>query len=80
MGTAPAKVMSMQTKTALTATTARHYVSRILAECSECFTNVKARKVLGKWSVEIDGGAGACYGKSLKTVDAAEDALRVFSN
>lgn len=68
------------TDTLLTATTAKAYAARILTECSECYTNVKARKFLGKWVVDIDGGSGACYGKTLKSEDACEDCLRVFGN
>lgn len=64
----------------LTATTAHHYAKRIATECSQCFKSVKARKFLGKWTVDIDGGSGACYGRSIKTVDGAEDVLRIFAN
>lgn len=71
--------MSM-TDTLLTATTARQYAARISTECSDCFKTVKARKVFGKWNVEIDGGSGACYGKSVKTVEGAEDIIRIFAN
>lgn len=64
----------------LTATTARHYAKRIATECSQCFKSVKARKFLGSWTVDIDGGSGACYGRSIKDTDTAEDVLRIFAN
>lgn len=67
-------------ETQLTATVAKQYTSRILSECSECFTNVKARKWLGKWVIDINGGSGACYGRTIKTVEGAEDTIRIFTN
>jgi len=64
----------------LTANQARNYAARIQSECSECFTNVKALKRFGQWVIDIDGGSGACYGRTIKTVDSAEDTLRIFAN
>lgn len=70
----------MHTTTSLTATEAREFAKRILAECSECFTNVKAVKQFGKWIIKINGGREACYGKTIETMDGAEEVLRVFAN
>lgn len=66
--------------TKLTATEAREIAQRILAECSECFTKVVARKFLGQWVIEVNGGSGACYGKTVKSTEAAEDLIRIFKN
>ena len=71
----------MKTQTdKFTATEARHYAQRIASECSDCFSKVVARKFLGEWCVEINGGRGACYGKTASTVEDAEDIIRIFQN
>ena len=70
----------MNTSTKLTATEAREIAQRILVECSECFSKVIARKFLGQWVIDIDGGSGACYGKTVASVEAAEDLIRIFKN
>jgi|GEM_PF-6837921 len=64
----------------LTATQARHYAKRILAECSECFKDVKAVKAWGHWEIRIGGGSAACYGRTLKDKDDAEWTLETFNN
>ena len=61
----------------LTATQARQFAKRILAET--IFTNVKARKGWGGWEINIDGGRAACYGRTVSYVDSAEDILRIFA-
>ena len=73
----------MKTQTnILTATQARHYAKRILEECSQCFTNVKAKRAMfGRgWEINIGGGSAACYGRTLKEVDDAEWTLSTFKN
>ena len=62
----------------LTATQARHFAKRILAETH--FTNVKVRKGWGGWEIAIDGGREACYGRTASYADTAEDILRIFAN
>jgi hypothetical protein len=64
----------------MTATEAREWAKRITAECSDCFKSVKARKFLGRWGIDIDGGSGACYGRTVRSVEAAEDTIRIFKN
>lgn len=61
----------------LTATEARDYAKRILAET--IFTDVKARKGWGGWEINIDGGKAACYGRTIQYADSAEDILRIFA-
>ena len=61
-------------------TLANHYAKRIAAECSECFSSVKAVKRFGSWVIDIDGGSAACYGKTARDEDAAEDIIRIFAN
>jgi len=73
----------MQTTTqTLTATEARQFAEEIKTKCSECFPadKVVARKFLGKWVIDINGGSGACYGKTVRSADAAEDLIRIFQN
>lgn len=62
----------------LTATEARDFAKRIISETM--FKNVKARKGWGGWEINIDGGRGACYGKTLTCVESAEETLRIFAN
>ena len=65
------------------ATIARQYAKRIATECSDCFTKVKAHRAMfggGKWEISINGGSGACYGKTVKDEEDAEDILRIFKN
>lgn len=73
----------MITEEKMTVTEARDYAKQILAQCSQCFTNVKARKTMfgrGKWEIAIGGGREACYGRTIRTVEGAEDILRIFAN
>ena len=65
-------------KTLLKMKEARAYAARINAECSGCFSDAKAAKEFGQWVVKIGGGSGCCYGRTIETVEAAEDTLRVF--
>jgi hypothetical protein len=62
----------------LTATQARHFAKRILAETH--FKNVKVKKAWGGWEINIDGGRAACYGRTVSYVDSAEDIIRIFAN
>jgi hypothetical protein len=66
----------------LTATQARNYAKRILAECSQCFKQVKAtRSMFGNgWEIQINGGRAACYGRTIKDQDVAEWTLETFKN
>lgn len=66
----------------LTATEAREYAKAIADKCSECFPadKVRARKFLGRWVVDINGGSGACYGKTVRSMEDAEDLIRIFKN
>lgn len=64
----------------LTATQARYYAKRIAAECSQCFTSVQSKKAWGGWEININGGRGACYGRTVSYVDSAEEILKVFAN
>lgn len=73
------RTMSRQA-TPLTATSAKQYAAQILKDCSDCFTDVKARKAFGQWVIDINGGSAACYGRTAKNVEAAEDILRIFAN
>ena len=61
----------------MTATEARNFAKRILAETH--FTNVKARKGWGGWEINIDGGKAACYGRTVEYADSAEDIIRIFA-
>lgn len=70
--------MSTTTDTKLTATQARTYAKRILAETH--FTNVKVRRGWDGWEIAIDGGREACYGRTASYADSAEDILRIFAN
>lgn len=72
----------MQTTTSpkLTATEAREYANQIATKCSECFSVVKARKFLGSWVIDINGGSAACYGKTVRSVESAQDLIRIFQN
>ncbi len=71
--------MNIDTDEKLTATTARNFAKRILAET--LFTKVKASKAMfgGGWEINIDGGRGACYGRTVSFVDSAEDIIRIFA-
>jgi hypothetical protein len=62
-----------KTNTSLTATEAREFTKEIAIKCSECFPEdkIRARKFLG---------SGACYGKTVKSAEATEDLIRVFTN
>ncbi len=64
----------------MTATEAREWAAKISAGCSECFDRVKAVKRFGRWVIDINGGSGACYGRTIKSVEAAEETVRVFAN
>ena len=64
----------------LTATQARHFATRILTECSQCFSNVKVVKDFGKWVIKLDGGSEACYGRTLRDEDDCQYTLDVFKN
>jgi len=75
--TQPTKKMTT-TDDKLTATQARHFAKRILAETH--FKNVKVAKGWSGWEINIDGGSAACYGHTIKYVETAEDELRIFSN
>lgn len=72
----------MNTDTTLSATEARNYAKQIAVECSECYPagKVKARKFLGQWVIYINGGSGACYGNTLRSVEDAENTIRIFKN
>ena len=61
----------------LTATQARHFAKRILAETHH--TKVKAVKEWGGWVIKIDGGSENCYGRTIKYLETAEDELRIFA-
>lgn len=61
----------------LTATQAREFAKAIIAKTH--FTKVKASKGWGGWEINIDGGRGACYGKTIETVEGAEEIIRIFS-
>jgi hypothetical protein len=62
----------------MTATQARTFAKRIQQECSECFSQVKAHKFLERWIIDINGGRGACYGRTIRSVESAEDTIRIF--
>lgn len=66
----------MTTTDRLTATEARNFAKRILAEA--IFTNVKAKNGWGGWGINIDGGKAACYGRTIRTVEGAEDIIDIF--
>jgi len=70
----------MKTEEKMTATQARLWATKISAECSECFSSVKAVREFGRWVVKIDGGSGACYGRTVKSEDGAADLVRIFAN
>jgi len=73
----------VKTPDSLTAAQARHYAKRILAECSDSFKNVKARRVMfgkGTWEVAINGGMEGCYGRTADNVESAEWILETFKN
>ena len=59
-----------------TATEARNFAKRILAET--IFTKVKANNGWSGWEINIDGGAAACYGRTIRTAEGAEDILEIF--
>ena len=59
---------------------AKQLAARIAKECSECFSHVVARKFMGSWQVDINGGSGACYGKTVDSQEDAEDLIRIFKN
>ena len=67
---------NMTTTETLTATEARNFAKRILAET--IFTKVKAAKGWSGWEINIDGGAAACYGRTIRTTEGAEDILEIF--
>lgn len=67
-------------ETPMTATEARRWAKEIGAKCSDCFTSVKAVKQFGRWLVKVNGGREACYGKTVESVDAARDLIRIFTN
>ena len=62
----------------LTATQARHFAKRILAET--CSTNVKAVKQFGQWVIKINGGKENCYGRTITCLEVAQDELAIFAN
>jgi len=66
----------------MTKTEATKFVSEIKIKCSECFPadKVKASKQFGKWVININGGSGACYGKTVDSVESAESILSIFAN
>lgn len=66
------------TEDKLTATRARDYAKRINAET--CLTDAKARKWWGGWEINIGGGRSNCYGRTVETVEGAEDLIRIFAN
>ena len=70
--------MKTNTEDKLTATQAREFAKRIIAETM--FKNVKARMGWDGWEINIDGGRGNCYGKTLTCVESAEETLRIFAN
>jgi len=61
----------------LTATKAREFTKRILAET--IFTKVKAKKGWDGWEINIDGGRAACYGRTIQCNEGAEDIIRIFA-
>ena len=67
---------TMTTTDNLTATEARNFAKRILAET--IFTKVKANNGWSGWEINIDGGAAACYGRTIRTAEGAEDILEIF--
>lgn len=72
--------MKTQTPDRMTATQARALAAQINVECSECFTDAKAVKQFGRWVIKIGGGRECCYGKTLESVEAAADTIRIFRN
>jgi uncharacterized protein YdbL (DUF1318 family) len=72
--------MRSQTSVKMTATEARQWAAQISARCSGCFTTVKAVKQFGRWVININGGRGACYGRTIESVEAAEDTVRIFQD
>lgn len=68
------------TSDTLKATEARKYAAEIASKCSDCFAHVRARKFLGRWVIDINGGSGACYGKTVDSVESAQDIIRIFKN
>jgi len=71
-----------QDETKFNSITARTWAKEIADKCSECYPaeSVKARKFLGQWVIDINGGSGACYGKTIKTTESAQDVIRIFAN
>jgi hypothetical protein len=72
--------MRAQTADKMTATEAREWAAQINLKCSECFTDAKAVKQFGRWVIKIGGGREACYGRTIESVEAAEDTIRIFQN
>ena len=66
----------MTTTETLTATQARNLSGGIHAGTS--FTWVAAAKGWCGWEINIDGGAAACYGRTIRTTEGAEDILEIF--
>lgn len=64
----------------MTAIKARELAAQINAKCSECFTDSKAVKQFGRWVIKIGGGSESCYGRTIESVEAAEDIIRIFQN
>lgn len=64
----------------MTATEARKWAAKINTDCSECFTDAKAVRQFGKWVIKIGGGWEACYGRTIESVESAEDTVRIFKN
>lgn len=62
----------------LTSTQARSFAKRIIA--GTVFTNVKSNRGFNGWEINIDGGSAANYGRTINTIDAAEDTLRIFAH
>ena len=71
--------MNIQTDK-FTATEARAFAAKIKTECSECFKEVKSVKFWGSWVIKIDGGSETPYGRTIESVEDAEETIRIFKN
>ena len=59
---------------------ARTLAAEINAKCSDCISTAKAVKEFGKWVIKIGGGREACYGRTIESVESAEETIRIFKD
>ena len=62
------------------ASEARALASEINSKCRETLSEARAVKQFGKWVIKIGGGREACYGRTIESVEAAQDTIRIFQD